>query len=87
MDFTKLTYLLDQVQATITSLQSVGITPESYESFDAQLFMSKVESVNSSFQKNAVYGLIIPQEAGKQLALMAALFSSKLIVEKFMRAV
>ena len=46
-----------------------------------------VESVNSSSQRNPVYGLIIPQEAEKQLALMAALFSSKLNVEKFSRAV
>ena len=46
-----------------------------------------MESVNSSSQQNTVYGLIIPQETGKQLALMAALFSIKLIVEKFRRAV
>ena len=46
-----------------------------------------MESVNSSSQRNTVYGLIIPQEAGRQLALMAALFSVKLIVEKFRRAV
>ena len=46
-----------------------------------------IESVNSSFQQNTVYGLIIPQKAEKQVALMAALFSIKLIVEKFRRAV
>ena len=46
-----------------------------------------IESVSSSSQQNAVYDLIIPQEARKQLALMAALFSSKLIAEKFRRAV
>ena len=46
-----------------------------------------MESVNSSSQQNAVYGMIIQQEAGKQLAIMAALFSSKLNVEKFRRAV
>ena len=46
-----------------------------------------VESVNSSSQQNAVYDLIIPQKAGKQLALTAALFSSELNVEKFRRAV
>ena len=40
-----------------------------------------MEPVNSSFQQNTVYGLIIPQEAGKQLGLMAALFSSKSDVE------
>ena len=42
MDLTKLRYLLDQVESTIRSLQSVGITPESYESFVAPLFMSKL---------------------------------------------
>ena len=35
MDLTKLRYLFDQVESTIRSLQSVGITPESYESFVA----------------------------------------------------
>ena len=39
------------------------------------------------FPENTVYALIIPQEEGKQLALMAALFSIKIIVEKFKRAV
>ena len=42
MDLTKLRYLFDQVESTIRSLQSVGITPESYESFVAPLFMSKL---------------------------------------------
>ena len=46
-----------------------------------------IESVNSSSQQNTAYGMIILQEAGKQLALMAALFSMKLIVEKLRRAV
>ena len=42
MDLTKLRYLFDHVESTIRSLQSVGITPESYESFAAPLFMSKL---------------------------------------------
>ena len=42
MDLTKLRYLFDQLESTIRSLQSVGITPESYESFVAPLFMSKL---------------------------------------------
>ena len=42
MDLTKLRYLFDQVESTIRSLQSVGITPESYESFVPPLSMSKL---------------------------------------------
>ena len=42
MDLTKFRYLFDQVESTIRSLQSVRITPESYESFVAPLFMSKL---------------------------------------------
>ena len=41
-DLTKLRYLFDQIESTIRSLQSVGITPESYESFVVPLFMSKL---------------------------------------------
>ena len=42
MDLTKLRYLFDQVESTIRSLPSVGITPESYESFVAPILMSKL---------------------------------------------
>ena len=42
MDLIKLRYLFGQVESTIRSLQSVGITPESYESFASPLFMSKL---------------------------------------------
>ena len=42
MDLTKLRYLFDQIELTIRSLQSSGITPESFESFVAPIFMSKL---------------------------------------------
>ena len=45
MDFAELRYLFDQVESTIRSLKPVGITPESYESFVAPLFMSKLPNV------------------------------------------
>ena len=44
MGLIKLRCLFDQVESTIRSLQSAGITPESYESFVAPLFMSKLSN-------------------------------------------
>ena len=39
--------------------------------------LASVESVNSSFQQNTIYGLMILREAGKQLALIAETVSSQ----------